>query len=85
MSVSSTQIALFIWEEGNGPRLTTVEEFCVHMRDGCATSFTSYLANCVRTHSITQHMWHLMGKAECNYKSLWVNMVSFAVNIVTVQ
>ncbi|XP_075887862.1 beta-1,3-glucosyltransferase isoform X2 [Nelusetta ayraudi] len=40
------EIALFIWEEGNGPRLTAVREFCVDERDGCATSFTSYLANC---------------------------------------
>lgn len=76
MSVSSTQIALFIWEEGNGPRLTAIQEFCVDMRHGCATSFTSYLANCVCIHSITQHMWHLRRKALCTYKTLWVNMVS---------
>lgn len=41
------QIALYVWEEGNGPKLTAVSEFCSQMRDNCATSFTSYLPDCV--------------------------------------
>ncbi|KAK5858598.1 hypothetical protein PBY51_002727 [Eleginops maclovinus] len=40
------EIALFIWEEGNGPKLTAVSEFCTETRDNCATTFTSYLPNC---------------------------------------
>ncbi|XP_068457367.1 beta-1,3-glucosyltransferase isoform X4 [Clinocottus analis] len=40
------EIALYIWEEGNGPRLTAVPEFCTDTRDNCATTFTTYLPNC---------------------------------------
>ncbi|XP_056141306.1 beta-1,3-glucosyltransferase [Lampris incognitus] len=40
------EIALFIWEDGNGPRLTAVPEFCTQHRDSCVTSFTAYLPNC---------------------------------------
>ncbi|XP_034539866.1 beta-1,3-glucosyltransferase [Notolabrus celidotus] len=40
------EIALFIWEEGNGPKLTAVPEFCTETRDNCATTFTTYLPNC---------------------------------------
>ncbi|KAM4547231.1 beta-1,3-glucosyltransferase [Fundulus diaphanus] len=40
------EIALFIWEEGRGPALTTVPEFCTETRDNCATTFTTYLPNC---------------------------------------
>ncbi|XP_034746813.1 beta-1,3-glucosyltransferase [Etheostoma cragini] len=40
------EIALYIWEEGNGPKLTAVPEFCTEKRDNCATTFASYLPNC---------------------------------------
>ncbi|XP_023197574.1 beta-1,3-glucosyltransferase-like isoform X2 [Xiphophorus maculatus] len=40
------EIALFIWEEGRGPKLTTVPEFCTETRNNCATKFTNYLPNC---------------------------------------
>ncbi|KAM9846412.1 beta-1,3-glucosyltransferase [Aulostomus maculatus] len=40
------EIALFIWEEGNGPRLTAVPEFCTELRDDCSTTFKTYLPNC---------------------------------------
>nr|XP_029135225.1 beta-1,3-glucosyltransferase [Labrus bergylta] len=41
------EIALFIWEEGNGPKLTAVPEFCTEARDDdCASTFTTYLPNC---------------------------------------
>ncbi|XP_071767913.1 beta-1,3-glucosyltransferase [Centroberyx gerrardi] len=40
------EIALYIWEEGNGPKLTAVPEFCTQQRDDCATTFTTYLPNC---------------------------------------
>ncbi|XP_069576254.1 beta-1,3-glucosyltransferase isoform X2 [Brachyistius frenatus] len=40
------EISLYIWEEGNGPKLTAVPEFCTEPRDNCATTFTSYLPNC---------------------------------------
>ncbi|XP_030601514.1 beta-1,3-glucosyltransferase isoform X3 [Archocentrus centrarchus] len=40
------EIALFIWEEGNGPKLTAVPEFCTELRDNCATTFTTYLPHC---------------------------------------
>ncbi|XP_061596751.1 beta-1,3-glucosyltransferase-like isoform X2 [Cololabis saira] len=40
------EISLYIWEEGNGPELTAVPEFCTEPRDGCATTFTSYLPDC---------------------------------------
>ncbi|XP_023272334.1 beta-1,3-glucosyltransferase [Seriola lalandi dorsalis] len=40
------EIALYIWEEGNGPKLTAVPEFCTEPRDNCATTFTTYLPNC---------------------------------------
>uniref|UniRef100_A0A3Q2WGJ4 Beta 3-glucosyltransferase b n=1 Tax=Haplochromis burtoni TaxID=8153 RepID=A0A3Q2WGJ4_HAPBU len=40
------EIALFIWEEGHGPKLTAVPEFCTQPRDGCATTFTTYLPDC---------------------------------------
>ncbi|XP_018548098.1 beta-1,3-glucosyltransferase isoform X2 [Lates calcarifer] len=40
------EIALYIWEEGNGPQLTAVPEFCTEPRDNCATTFTTYLPNC---------------------------------------
>lgn len=66
ISMSSAQIALFIWDEGNGPRLTAVKEFCVDTRDGCATSFTSYLPNCVCIYRVTQHKWHSRWNAVCS-------------------
>ncbi|CAJ1063816.1 beta-1%2C3-glucosyltransferase [Xyrichtys novacula] len=40
------EIALFIWEEGKGPRLTAVPEFCTETRENCATTFTTYLPSC---------------------------------------
>ncbi|KAM7374467.1 hypothetical protein PAMP_007123 [Pampus punctatissimus] len=40
------EIALYIWEEGNGPKLTSVSEFCTEPRDNCATTFTTYMPNC---------------------------------------
>ncbi|XP_047234195.1 beta-1,3-glucosyltransferase isoform X2 [Girardinichthys multiradiatus] len=40
------EIALFIWEDGRGPKLTSVPEFCTETRDNCATTFTTYLPNC---------------------------------------
>ncbi|XP_068572135.1 beta-1,3-glucosyltransferase [Cebidichthys violaceus] len=40
------EVALYIWEEGNGPKLTAVPEFCSETRDNCATTFTTYLPNC---------------------------------------
>ncbi|XP_032433230.1 beta-1,3-glucosyltransferase isoform X1 [Xiphophorus hellerii] len=40
------EIALFIWEEGRGPKLTTVPEFCTETKNNCATKFTNYLPNC---------------------------------------
>ncbi|TNN54729.1 Beta-1,3-glucosyltransferase [Liparis tanakae] len=40
------ELALYIWEEGYGPKLTAVPEFCTDTRDDCATTFTSYLPNC---------------------------------------
>uniref|UniRef100_A0A3Q3QJM7 Fringe-like glycosyltransferase domain-containing protein n=1 Tax=Monopterus albus TaxID=43700 RepID=A0A3Q3QJM7_MONAL len=40
------KIALYIWEEGNGPELTAVAEFCTEPRDNCATTFTTYLPDC---------------------------------------
>ncbi|XP_026183308.1 beta-1,3-glucosyltransferase isoform X3 [Mastacembelus armatus] len=40
------EIALYIWEEGNGPELTAVPEFCTEPRQNCATTFTTYLPNC---------------------------------------
>ncbi|XP_074529196.1 beta-1,3-glucosyltransferase [Halichoeres trimaculatus] len=40
------EIAVFIWEEGKGPKLTAVPEFCTEPRDNCATTFTTYLPNC---------------------------------------
>ncbi|XP_034034115.1 beta-1,3-glucosyltransferase isoform X2 [Thalassophryne amazonica] len=40
------EIALYIWEGGNGPNLTAVPEFCTQQRDNCATTFTTYLPNC---------------------------------------
>ncbi|KAF7644256.1 hypothetical protein LDENG_00225130 [Lucifuga dentata] len=40
------EIALYIWEEGDGPRLTAVPEFCTEPGDSCATTFTTYLPNC---------------------------------------
>ncbi|KAM3601373.1 uncharacterized protein V6R79_011676 [Siganus canaliculatus] len=40
------ELALYIWENGNGPKLTPVPEFCTEMRDNCATSFTTYLPSC---------------------------------------
>ncbi|KAM9332067.1 beta-1,3-glucosyltransferase-like [Pholidichthys leucotaenia] len=40
------EIAFFIWEEGKGPRLTEVPEFCTEPRDNCATTFTTYLPKC---------------------------------------
>lgn len=49
MLVGFSQIALFVWEEGNGPKLTAVPEFCTELRDNCATSFTTYLPHCVCT------------------------------------
>ncbi|XP_029957220.1 beta-1,3-glucosyltransferase [Salarias fasciatus] len=40
------EVALFIWEEGNGPKLTAVSEFCTEPNDNCATWFTTYLPHC---------------------------------------
>ncbi|KAM9729116.1 beta-1,3-glucosyltransferase isoform 1-T1 [Menidia menidia] len=40
------EISLFIWEEGNGPELTAVPEFCTELRDNCATTFTTHLYDC---------------------------------------
>uniref|UniRef100_A0A8C4IGM6 Beta 3-glucosyltransferase b n=1 Tax=Dicentrarchus labrax TaxID=13489 RepID=A0A8C4IGM6_DICLA len=40
------EIALYIWEEGAGPKLTAVPEFCTERRENCATTFTTYLPNC---------------------------------------
>lgn len=40
------EIALYIWEEGNGPKLTAVPEFCTEPRDNCATTFTTYMPSC---------------------------------------
>ncbi|XP_041656480.1 beta-1,3-glucosyltransferase isoform X2 [Cheilinus undulatus] len=40
------EIALFIWEEGCGPKLTAVPEFCTEARDDCITTFTTYLPYC---------------------------------------
>uniref|UniRef100_A0A1A8S461 Beta 1,3-galactosyltransferase-like b n=1 Tax=Nothobranchius rachovii TaxID=451742 RepID=A0A1A8S461_9TELE len=40
------EIAFFIWEEGRGPKLTAVPEFCSEPGDNCATSFTTYLPSC---------------------------------------
>ncbi|XP_029304718.1 beta-1,3-glucosyltransferase isoform X3 [Cottoperca gobio] len=40
------ELALYIWEAGNGPKLTAVPEFCTETRDNCATTFTTYLPNC---------------------------------------
>ncbi|XP_028277531.1 beta-1,3-glucosyltransferase [Parambassis ranga] len=40
------EIALFIWEEGTGPKLTAVPEFCTEPRVNCATTFTTYLPDC---------------------------------------
>ncbi|XP_072231489.1 beta-1,3-glucosyltransferase isoform X2 [Leuresthes tenuis] len=40
------EIALYIWEEGNGPELTAVPEFCTELKDNCATTFTTYLYDC---------------------------------------
>ncbi|XP_015235560.1 PREDICTED: beta-1,3-glucosyltransferase-like isoform X2 [Cyprinodon variegatus] len=40
------EIALFIWEEGRGPKMTAVPEFCAETRDNCATTFSTYLPNC---------------------------------------
>ncbi|KAM4620398.1 beta-1,3-glucosyltransferase [Polymixia lowei] len=40
------EIALYIWEEGDGPRLTAVPQFCTQQGDRCATAFTTYLPEC---------------------------------------
>ncbi|XP_030010995.1 beta-1,3-glucosyltransferase [Sphaeramia orbicularis] len=40
------EIALYIWEEGKGPKLTAAPEFCTEPRGNCLTTFTSYLPNC---------------------------------------
>ncbi|KAM4544898.1 beta-1,3-glucosyltransferase isoform 1-T1 [Odontesthes bonariensis] len=40
------EIALYIWEEGNGPELTAVPELCTEPKDNCATTFTTYLYDC---------------------------------------
>ncbi|KAL6098724.1 b3glct [Pungitius sinensis] len=40
------EIALYIWEDGNGPKLTAVPEFCTETRENCATTFTTYLPHC---------------------------------------
>ncbi|XP_029375387.1 beta-1,3-glucosyltransferase isoform X2 [Echeneis naucrates] len=42
----SHEIALYIWEEGNGPALTAVPEFCTEPGDNCVTTFKTYLPNC---------------------------------------
>uniref|UniRef100_A0A3B3DGL5 Beta 3-glucosyltransferase b n=1 Tax=Oryzias melastigma TaxID=30732 RepID=A0A3B3DGL5_ORYME len=40
------EVALYIWEGGNGPELTAVPEFCIEPSDNCATTFTTYLPDC---------------------------------------
>lgn len=40
------EIALFIWNEGKGPKLTPVPEFCRAPMAHCVTTFTSYLPDC---------------------------------------
>lgn len=40
------EIALFIWEDGNGPKLTAVPEFCTEPKAHCLTTFASYLPSC---------------------------------------
>ncbi|XP_061484444.1 beta-1,3-glucosyltransferase isoform X2 [Rhineura floridana] len=45
------EIALYIWEKGNGPHLTPVPEFCTEDFDSpnaadCATTFTNFLPLC---------------------------------------
>ncbi|KAJ6662329.1 hypothetical protein lerEdw1_012493 [Lerista edwardsae] len=45
------EIALYIWEEGNGPHLTPVPEFCTEDFDSpkaahCATTFINFLPVC---------------------------------------
>uniref|UniRef100_A0A3P8VZJ2 Beta 3-glucosyltransferase b n=1 Tax=Cynoglossus semilaevis TaxID=244447 RepID=A0A3P8VZJ2_CYNSE len=42
----SHEIALYILEEGNGPKLTAVREFCIESEENCASTFTSYLPDC---------------------------------------
>ncbi|XP_026993331.1 beta-1,3-glucosyltransferase isoform X2 [Tachysurus fulvidraco] len=46
------EIALYIWEEGRGPALTAVHEFCSELygsmyTEHCATTVNSYLPSCV--------------------------------------
>ncbi|KAF4082077.1 hypothetical protein AMELA_G00147590 [Ameiurus melas] len=45
------ELALYIWEEGRGPSLTAVHEFCSELHgspntEHCATTVSSYLPNC---------------------------------------
>ncbi|ETE69233.1 Beta-1,3-glucosyltransferase, partial [Ophiophagus hannah] len=45
------EIALYIWEKGNGPQLTLVPEFCTENFNSpngvtCATTFTNFLPQC---------------------------------------
>ncbi|CAG00414.1 unnamed protein product [Tetraodon nigroviridis] len=40
------EVALYVWDDGKGPKLTAVAEFCSQRRDGCATWFTTYLPYC---------------------------------------
>ncbi|XP_046906395.1 beta-1,3-glucosyltransferase-like [Hypomesus transpacificus] len=40
------ELALFIWDEGQGTSLTAVPELCTDHTSGCATAFTSYLPVC---------------------------------------
>ncbi|KAL0182822.1 hypothetical protein M9458_022197, partial [Cirrhinus mrigala] len=48
------QIALYIWEEGRGPALTAVNEFCSEPHSSsstgdCATTVNTYSSACVST------------------------------------
>ncbi|KAK0135064.1 Beta-1,3-glucosyltransferase [Merluccius polli] len=40
------EIALYIWDDGRGPVLTDVPEFCAGQEAHCATAFTASVPNC---------------------------------------
>ena len=44
------QIALYIWDEGRGPELQDVPEFCSGPGAHCATAITFPLPDCVGPH-----------------------------------
>ncbi|KAI4888788.1 hypothetical protein NFI96_028294 [Prochilodus magdalenae] len=54
------EIALYIWEDGRGPALTDVDEFCSQLHgspntDRCASTVNTYLPSCVgTTHPLLQ-------------------------------